>query len=75
MGMERELMFILGTRMTWLRFLFRCGMDGGLMAINIVQYVEKINLEGLMPMYGQIGNQIIAPTAVLRWTEVLTDGC
>ena len=39
------------------------------MAINIVQYVEKINLEGLMPMYGQIGNQIIAPTAVLRWTE------
>ena len=51
-----------------------CDMGGGLMAIYIVQYVEKINLEDLMPMYGQIGNQITAPIAAQRWTEVLTDG-
>ena len=31
------------------------------------QVHEKINLEGLMPMYGQIGNQIIVQTAVQKW--------
>ena len=60
-------MFILETRMTWLRFLFQYGMGDGTMAIHIVRYVEKINLEDLMPMYGQIGNQIIALTVVQRW--------
>ena len=40
------------------------------MVIHIVRYVEKINLEGLMPIYGQIENQIIAQTAAQRWTEV-----
>ena len=49
-------------------------MGGGTMVIHIVRYVEKINLEGLMPMYGQIGNQIIAQTAVQKWMVVLTDG-
>ena len=49
--------------------LLQCGMGGGTMVIHIVRYVEKINLEGLMPIYGQIGNQIIVQTAAQRWTE------
>ena len=48
-------------------------MGGGTMVINIVQYVEKINLEGLMPMYGQIGNQIIAQTAARKWMRKYND--
>ena len=63
-------MFILETRMTRLRFLFQYGMGDGLMVIHTALYAKKINLEDLMPIYGQIGNQIIALTAGQRWTGV-----
>lgn len=69
-------MFILETRMTWLRFLFQYGMGDGLrnrkkirlLAICIAMSV--VSAEELSR-----GKSLTAPIAGLGWTEVLADGC
>ena len=58
-------MSILWTRMTWLRFLFQCGMVGGLhhtMNFAPAQYANILFMRGGI-------KQTTAPTAEQRWTE------